>query len=202
MHAFTTDADQPEKVRKNVEQIVLDYLTAGIDPEKSTIFVQSEVPAIAELSFLFSMLVSLPRVLRNPTIKSEIRDKKLGENYPFGFLFIDCCLIKETPDIPTGSVRLGRPRHPSADPRASGSAVFIKCYMDDHLGPIGYAPISSRDSTGQRIWFEVEKNSRFFEYGCYGPGAIKSSSRPVLSKNAAAWYTISNVLNGWIPEVE
>ena len=147
-----------------------------------------------------SNIISRNRENKNPT--GYITAPSTPINYPFGFLFIDCCLIKETPDIPTGSVRLGRPRHPSADPRASGSAVFIKCYRDDHLGPIGYAPISSRDSTGQRIWFEVEKNSRFFEYGCYGPGAIKSSSRPVLSKNAAAWYTISNVLNGWIPEVE
>lgn len=86
MHAFTTNALDPKMIRKNVEQITLDYLAAGIDPAQSTIFLQSEVPAIAELSFLFSMLVALPRVLRNPTIKSEIRDKKLGNNYSFGFL--------------------------------------------------------------------------------------------------------------------
>lgn len=86
MHAFTTRTDKPAEIRQSVEDIVLDYLAAGICPNKSTIFVQSEVPAIAELSFLFSMLVPYSRVMRNPTIKSEIRDKQLGENYPFGFL--------------------------------------------------------------------------------------------------------------------
>jgi tryptophanyl-tRNA synthetase len=64
----------------------LDYLAAGIDPEKSTTFIQSEIPAIAELTCFFSMLLSYPRVMRNPTLKDEIRDKELGENYPFGFL--------------------------------------------------------------------------------------------------------------------
>jgi pectinesterase len=145
-------------------------------------------------------IISRNRENKNPT--GYITAPSTPISYPFGFLFIDCRLIKEKQDIPTGSVRLGRPWHPSADPRVSGSAVFIKCFMDDHIGSIRYAPISSRDSTGQRIWFEVNENSRFFEYECYGPGAIKSSSRPVLSKKAASWYTISNVLNDWTPEKE
>ena len=76
-----------QQFAKNVEQIVIDYLAAGIDPKKSHIFVQTEIPAIAELTFLFSMLVPLARIMRNPTVKSEIRDKKLGDNYPFGFCF-------------------------------------------------------------------------------------------------------------------
>lgn len=86
MHAFTTRWNRPEEIRESVLDLVLDYLAAGIDPTRSTIFLQSEVPAIAELTFLFSMLLSYPRVLRNPTLKDEIRDKQLGDNYPFGFL--------------------------------------------------------------------------------------------------------------------
>jgi pectinesterase len=72
--------------------------------------------------------------------------------------------------------------------------------MDDHIGPEGYAPISVRDSTGQRIWFEVKADSRFFEFGSHGPGAIKSSKRPTLNEKEAAWYTPAHVLNGWLPE--
>ena len=64
----------------------MDYLAAGIDPQRSTIFLQSEIPAIAEMTFFFSMLIPYPRLMRNPTIKDEIRDKGLGDNYPFGFL--------------------------------------------------------------------------------------------------------------------
>jgi tryptophanyl-tRNA synthetase len=84
-HAFTTRADQPDEIRKSVMEIATDYLAAGIDPNKSTIFIQSEVPAIDELTFFFSMLVPFNRVMRNPTLKDEIRDKELGDNYPFGF---------------------------------------------------------------------------------------------------------------------
>lgn len=86
MHAFTTRYLKPLDIRQSTLDIALDYLAVGIDPNKSTIFIQSEVPAIAELCFLFSMLIGYSRLMRNPTLKDEIRDKKLGESYPFGFL--------------------------------------------------------------------------------------------------------------------
>ena len=85
MHAFTTRADQPEAIRADTLEIVRDLLCMGIDPERASIFLQSEVPAIAELTFLFSMLLPFNRVMRNPTLKDEIKVKGLGENYPFGF---------------------------------------------------------------------------------------------------------------------
>jgi tryptophanyl-tRNA synthetase len=84
-HAFTTRSDQPGDIRQSVIEIATDYLAAGIDPGKSTMFIQSEVPAIDELTFFFAMLIPFNRVMRNPTLKDEIRDKGLGENYPFGF---------------------------------------------------------------------------------------------------------------------
>ena len=84
-HAFTTRADQPAEIRQSVIDIAMDWLAVGIDPKKSTMFIQSEVPAIDELTFFLSMLIPFNRVMRNPTLKDEIRDKNLGENYPFGF---------------------------------------------------------------------------------------------------------------------
>lgn len=86
VHAFTTRAEAPAEIRQNTLEIAFDYLATGIDPEQSIIFIQSEVPAIAELTWFFSMLLSFPRVMRNPTVKEEIRNKNLGDNYPFGFL--------------------------------------------------------------------------------------------------------------------
>lgn len=86
IHSFTTRAENPKDIRQSVIDILLDYLSVGIDPKKSTVFLQSEVPAISELTFFFSMLVPYARVMRNPTIKDEIRDKGLGDNYSFGFL--------------------------------------------------------------------------------------------------------------------
>ena len=86
VHALTTGAESPEKIRQNTLEVALDYLSVGFDPDQSHLFLQSEVPAIAELSWFFSMLLSFPRVMRNPTLKEEIQRKKLGDHYPFGFL--------------------------------------------------------------------------------------------------------------------
>ena len=85
-HAFTTRADRPAEIRQSVIDIATDWLAVGIDPNRSTMCLQSEIPAIDELTFFFAMLVPYPRLMRNPTLKDEIRDKNLGENYPFGFL--------------------------------------------------------------------------------------------------------------------
>jgi len=84
-HAFTTRAEKPDEIRQSVMEIATDYLACGIDPAKSNMFIQSEVPAIDELTFFFSMLLPFNRVMRNPTLTQEIKDKDLGDKYPFGF---------------------------------------------------------------------------------------------------------------------
>lgn len=85
VHAFTTLAEKPDEVRANTIGIVKDWLAVGLDPERSTFVLQSEVPAIAELTFLFAMLLPFNKVMRNPTLKTEIEAKQLGDSYPFGF---------------------------------------------------------------------------------------------------------------------
>jgi tryptophanyl-tRNA synthetase len=84
-HAFTTRAEKPDDIRQSVLDIATDYLAAGIDPNRSAMFIQSEVPAIDELTFFFAMLLPFNRVMKNPTLRDEIRDKGLGDHYPFGF---------------------------------------------------------------------------------------------------------------------
>jgi tryptophanyl-tRNA synthetase len=84
-HAFTTRAEKPDEIRQSVIDIATDWLAVGIDPVKSTMFIQSEVPAIDELTFFFAMLIPFNRVMRNPTLTQEIKDKGLGDKYPFGF---------------------------------------------------------------------------------------------------------------------
>jgi tryptophanyl-tRNA synthetase len=84
-HAFTTRAEQPAEIRQSVIDIATDWLGVGIDPSRSTMFIQSEVPAIDELTFFFAMLIPFNRVMRNPTLAQEIKDKDLGDKYPFGF---------------------------------------------------------------------------------------------------------------------
>ena len=84
-HAFTTRANQPDEIRQNVIEIATDWLAVGIDPVRSSLVLQSEVPAIDELTFFLSMLLPFNRVMRNPTLAAEIKDKGLGDKYPFGF---------------------------------------------------------------------------------------------------------------------
>jgi tryptophanyl-tRNA synthetase len=84
-HAFTTRAEKPDDIRQSVLDIATDWLAVGIDPHKSAMFIQSEVPAIDELTFFFAMLIPFNVVMKNPTIKDELRDKGMGDNYSFGF---------------------------------------------------------------------------------------------------------------------
>ncbi|MEO1128262.1 MAG: tryptophan--tRNA ligase [Planctomycetota bacterium] len=85
MHAFTTRAEQPDEIRQDTIEIVKDWLSCGIDPNRSCVVLQTEVPAIAELTWFFAMLLPFNRVMRNPTLKTEIEAKGLGDSYSFGF---------------------------------------------------------------------------------------------------------------------
>ncbi|NQT27777.1 pectinesterase A [candidate division KSB1 bacterium] len=148
---------------------------------------------------VFDQCDIISRNRKNKSTTGYITAPSTPIDYPYGFLFVDCRLLRETLDLPAGNVRLGRPWHPSGNLRVSGSAVFMNCEMDDHISPEGYARISSRNSEGDRIWFDIEPDSRFFEFHNTGPGAFDSSNRPKLDENAAVWYMATNVLNGWNP---
>lgn len=86
IQALTDNADNPEKVRKNVLEVAMDNLAVGLDPQKTTFFIQSQIPEIAELTVLFLNLVTLARLRRNPTVKNEMQQKGFGEDVPAGFL--------------------------------------------------------------------------------------------------------------------
>ncbi len=88
VQALTDNFNQPEKVRKNVRELAMDYLSCGIDPEKTTIYIQSMIPETAELTVYYSNLVTIARLQRNPTVKTEIAQKKelFGESVTYGFL--------------------------------------------------------------------------------------------------------------------
>ena len=94
--ALTDNAEHPEKVRDNIIQVALDYLACGIDPEKSTIFIQSMVPELTELSFYYMNLVTVSRLQRNPTVKSEIQMRNFEASIPVGFF---CYPISQAADI-------------------------------------------------------------------------------------------------------
>ena len=94
--ALTDNAEHPEKVRQNIIQVAMDYLACGIDPEKATIFIQSMVPELTELTFYYMNLVTVSRVQRNPTVKAEIQQKNFESSIPVGFF---CYPISQAADI-------------------------------------------------------------------------------------------------------
>ncbi len=83
--ALTDNFDNPEKVRQNIIEVALDYLSAGLDPEKSTILIQSQIPELTEMTFYYMNLVTVARVQRNPTVKAEIQQKNFENSIPMGF---------------------------------------------------------------------------------------------------------------------
>ena len=94
--ALTDNAEHPEKVRQNIMQVALDYLACGLDPEKSTIFIQSMIPELTELTFYYMNLVTVSRVQRNPTVKAEIQQRNFEASIPVGFF---CYPISQAADI-------------------------------------------------------------------------------------------------------
>lgn len=94
--ALTDNADNPEKVRQNVIEVALDYLSVGLDPEKTTIFIQSQVPELCELAFYYMNLVTVSRVQRNPTVKTEIKMRNFEQSIPVGFF---CYPVSQASDI-------------------------------------------------------------------------------------------------------
>lgn len=109
--ALTDNADNPEKVRQNIIEVALDYLAAGLDPEKTTMFIQSQVPELTELSFYYMNLVTVSRLQRNPTVKSEIQMRNFETSIPVGFFTYpisqaaDITLFKAT-TVPVGEDQL------------------------------------------------------------------------------------------------
>ena len=94
--ALTDNAEQPEKVRKNIIEVALDYLACGLDPAKSTLFIQSMVPQLTELTFYYMNLVTVSRLQRNPTVKNEIKMRNFEASIPTGFF---CYPISQAADI-------------------------------------------------------------------------------------------------------
>lgn len=94
--ALTDNAERPEKVRQNIMQVALDYLACGLDPEKATIFIQSMIPELTELTFYYMNLVTVSRVQRNPTVKAEIQMRNFEASIPVGFF---CYPISQAADI-------------------------------------------------------------------------------------------------------
>ncbi|UQS82295.1 tryptophan--tRNA ligase [Bombilactobacillus folatiphilus] len=141
MQALTDNARNPEKIQNSLIEVALDYLAVGIDPSKSTIFVQSQIPALNELTMYYLDLVSLARLKRNPTVKSEIQQKGFGESVPAGFLAYPISQAADITAFKADTVPVGDDQEPMLEQTREIVRSFNTTYQKDVLvEPAGLFP--------------------------------------------------------------
>ncbi|KAF0333872.1 tryptophan--tRNA ligase [Pediococcus acidilactici] len=141
MQALTDNARDPEKIRNSLIQVALDYLAVGIDPAKSTIFVQSQIPALSELTQHYMNLVSVSRLERNPTVKTEIKQKAFGQSIPAGFLTYPVSQAADITAFKADTVPVGDDQEPMLEQTREIVRSFNNIYGKNVLvEPEGYFP--------------------------------------------------------------
>lgn len=133
--ALTDNAEHPEKVRNNIIEVALDYLACGIDPEKSSIFIQSSVPELTELSFYYMNLVTLSRLQRNPTVKSEIKMRDFEMSIPVGFLTYPISQAADITAFEATTVPTGEDQEPMIEQCKEIVRKFNSIYGDTLVEP-------------------------------------------------------------------
>ncbi|WP_125711305.1 tryptophan--tRNA ligase [Companilactobacillus zhongbaensis] len=133
MQALTDNARNPEKIRNSLVQVALDYLSVGIDPEKTNILVQSQIPALNELTMYYLDLVSVSRLERNPTVKSEIQQKKFGQSIPAGFLTYPVSQAADITAFKADTVPVGDDQEPMIEQCREIVRTFNRTYDRDVL---------------------------------------------------------------------
>ena len=131
--ALTDNAKNPEKVRDNILQVALDYLAVGIDPTKTTIFIQSQIPQLPELAMFYANLVSIARLERNPTVKTEIKQKNFGEGVPSGFVFYPISQAADITAFKATTVPVGEDQLPMIELTREVARSFNQTYNKEVL---------------------------------------------------------------------
>lgn len=140
MQALTDNAKNPEKVSSNVLEVALDYLAVGLDPQKSTLFIQSQIPQLAELTMYFLNLVSVGRVRRNPTVKSEIEQKQFGEGVPTGFFIYPVSQAADITAFKANLVPVGEDQKPMLEQAQEIVHSFNSTYSEVLVEPKAVMP--------------------------------------------------------------
>ena len=153
MQALTDNAKNPEKVSSNVLQVALDYLAVGLDPAKSTLFIQSQIPELAELTMYYLNLVSVGRVRRNPTVKTEIEQKKFGESVPTGFFIYPVSQAADITAFKANLVPVGEDQKPMLEQTQEIVQSFNHTYGEVLVEPKGvFPPKGMSKSLGNGIY--------------------------------------------------
>ena len=133
--ALTDNADNPEKVRQNIIEVALDYLACGLDPEKVTLFIQSQVPQLCELSFYYMNLVTVSRLQRNPTVKSEIQMRNFEASIPVGFFTYPISQAADITAFKATTVPVGEDQLPMLEQTKEILRKFNSVYGDTLVEP-------------------------------------------------------------------
>ena len=133
--ALTDNADNPEKIRQNVVEVALDYLSCGLDPAKSTLFVQSQIPELTELSFYYMNLVTVSRLQRNPTVKSEIQMRNFETSIPVGFFTYPISQAADITAFKATTVPVGEDQEPMIEQTREIVRKFNSVYGDALVEP-------------------------------------------------------------------
>ncbi len=133
--ALTDNAEQPEKVRQNIIEVALDYLSCGLDPKRSTLFIQSQIPELCELSFYYMNLVTVSRLQRNPTVKSEIQMRNFETSIPVGFFTYPISQAADITAFQATTVPVGEDQLPMLEQTKEIVRKFNSVYGDTLVEP-------------------------------------------------------------------
>ncbi|MFC4771453.1 tryptophan--tRNA ligase [Enterococcus hermanniensis] len=185
MQALTDNAKNPEKVSSNVLQVALDYLAVGLDPKRSTLFIQSQIPELAELTMYYLNLVSVGRVRRNPTVKSEIEQKKFGESVPTGFFIYPVSQASDITAFKANLVPVGEDQKPMLEQTQEIVQSFNHTYSDVLVEPKGVFP-----EKGMGRLPGIDGNGKMSK--SLGNGIYIADPADVLAKKVMSMYTDPN----------
>lgn len=141
--ALTDNMDNPEKVRQNVIEVALDYLSCGLDPEKVTIFIQSQIPQLTELTFYYTNLVTVSRLQRNPTVKSEIKMRNFESSIPVGFFIYPISQAADITAFDATVVPVGEDQEPMLEQAREIVRRFNNIYGETLVEPEIQLPSNS-----------------------------------------------------------
>ncbi|GEN50781.1 tryptophan--tRNA ligase [Alkalibacterium pelagium] len=184
--ALTDNAKNPEKVQQSIMEVALDYLAVGLDPEKTTIFIQSQIPQLPELTIYYLNLVTVARLHRNPTVKSEIQEKGFNESIPAGFFMYPVSQAADITAFKATHVPVGEDQKPMLEQTREVARDFNRTYGKDVLvepdiilPPKGQGRLVGIDGKG--------KMSKSLNNGIY-----LSDSADTIQKKVMSMYTDPN----------
>ncbi len=185
--ALTDHAKEAEIIKESVGNVALDYLSVGLDPEKVTLFIQSQIPELAELTMYYMNLVSLARLERNPTVKSEIAQKGFGESLPTGFLVYPISQAADITAFKANYVPVGNDQKPMIEQTREIVRSFNHTYQTDVLvEPEGIYP--ENEAAGRLPG--LDGNAKMSK--SLGNGIYLSDDMDTVQKKVMSMYTDPN----------